>query len=60
MTDPKQKALEIYFQHWLEIYSKLARQAQREALDELDNKIIFDAENSTYWTEVKKNLLSIV
>jgi hypothetical protein len=60
MTDAKQKAQEIYFHHWFEIYSKLAKQAQLNALDEIDKKRIFDPENSTYWSEVKKNLLLIL
>jgi len=60
MSDPKQKAQEIYFHHWFEIYSKLAKQAQLNALDEIDKKIIFDPDNSTYWSEVKKNLLLIL
>jgi len=60
MTDPKQKAQEIFFQHWFETYSKLGEQSRSKALDEVDKKLISDYTNATYWQEVKKVLLTFV
>ena len=60
MTEPKQKAQEIFFQQWFETYSKLAEQSRAKALDEVDKKIITDYSNATYWQEVKKHLLTFV
>lgn len=60
MTDPKQKAQEIFFLHWFDTYSKLSNISRMKALDEVDKKIISDYTNSTYWQEVKKHLLTFV
>lgn len=60
MSDPKQKAQEIFFLHWFETYSKLAELSRSKALDEIDKKIINDYENATYWQAVKKHLLTFV
>ena len=60
MTEPKQKAQDIFFQQWFETYSKLAELSRSKALDEVDKKIITDYPNATYWQEVKKHLLTFV
>lgn len=58
MSDPKQKAQEVFFHHWFDLYNKLPKQAQQNALDEVDKKIIFDPENAIYWSEVRRSLLA--
>lgn len=56
MTNPKEKASELFFLNWFSNYELLHKKTYNDTLDYLDKKIVQDKDNSNYWNEVKKSL----
>lgn len=56
MTNPKEKASELFFLNWFSNYELLHKKTYNDTLDYLDKKIVQDKDNSSYWMEVKKSL----
>ncbi len=58
MTNPKDKASELFFHYWFNNYNLLNQKTYNETLDYIDRMIVQDKEQSKYWHDVKKSLAS--
>lgn len=55
---PKEKATEIFFEQWFKNYDLVHKKALTDANDIVDLKIVKEKNESQYWQEVKRELLS--
>lgn len=58
MTNPKDKASELFFHYWFTNYGMLHKKTYNETLDYIDRMIVQEKEQSKYWQDVKKSLAS--